>query len=246
MQNHDRQKRTRSIMVKPLIVLGILVLGTVSLRIPSSPAIQHVAVRNYSESEISEWVTSLDEANREFNLQDAQLPPYHLLDVQLLPTSSQKLYEEAINLLIPDGHFRKFLIPRDGSVFYSSGQHDDASKFASQKHLYDFRKLFEGPGNIMPPGELYDREKLVVLSAAMARVSRGVVWVLMPREGIGENAIFAKVEWPELMGNPDVTKVVWINKDNYLHSEVLWEEGDVRGSFPLDTPVMNIRSLIKN
>ncbi|KAH8656658.1 hypothetical protein BGZ60DRAFT_532237 [Tricladium varicosporioides] len=233
--------------MKPLIVLGVLVLGVVGLRdekrgTPSSPAIQNVAAGSYLGNEINEWATSLVK----FNLQDAQLPPYNLLDVQLLPTSYQNLYADAINFLIPDYRFQKYLIPRDATVFYSSGQQDDAAKFASEKRFYDFRRLFEGPEKAIPPGELYDRQKLVVLSAAMARASRGIVWVLMPREGIDENAIFAMTEWPELMGNDKVCKVVWVNKDNYLHTEVLWEEGDQRKSFPLKTHVTRIHSLLKH
>lgn len=110
------------------------------------------------------------------------------------------------------------------SLFYSgpggyAKKANDLAKKTGRKLLKDFWVDSKYPdawqNDIDASKQFFD-----IASAAMAQVSSGVVYVLLPSDTKGTNwnqdTVWAREEWPNLRGgkNPAVTKIVRVNPDN--------------------------------
>ncbi|KAF4630343.1 hypothetical protein G7Y89_g7804 [Cudoniella acicularis] len=173
------------------------------------------------------------------NLKSTLTPP---LDQPLMipepPEKFKYLFQQAMEYLSPPS---SHALPTDSAVFYSADGDTAAAAYAFKWRLFDFNTIFKGMSKsnsmVVLTGGGHDGDIIIeILSAAMSRASSGIVRVFMPPFGLKEGSTFAAFEWPELVANWKVSKIIWLNKDNDLHTVVLWQAGDERNPYPLNTP----------
>ncbi|KAF4631971.1 hypothetical protein G7Y89_g6149 [Cudoniella acicularis] len=128
------------------------------------------------------------------------------------PNAFKYLFQRAMDYLSPEGPRP---LPRDKSVFYSSGQDKEAAQYAFKKKYYDYHMIFKGFDDQIDAKFLDCEEgqniRIEILSAAMSQASSGRVWVFMDPNGLKENSTFAMFEWPELVANEKVEMQSLVN-----------------------------------
>lgn len=63
---------------------------------------------------------------------------------------------------------------------------------------------------------------------------------MLPVEGMTSETVWTSFEWPELVVNDQITKIIWVNPDDISKLRTLWLPSDGAILFPLGTPIPQI------
>ncbi|KAF2667384.1 hypothetical protein BT63DRAFT_414963 [Microthyrium microscopicum] len=106
-----------------------------------------------------------------------------------------------------------------------------ANDYAARNGMHSFQSIYKALMDAKIASPMF-------LSEALAQCASGTVYLYLPHCGLERPGIFTKSEWPELMSNENVEKIVWIRTDDSLCATggrhlTIWIRGQGATEFPL-------------